>query len=160
MGRFLFYFSKRRDNKGDVRVLLISTYELGRQPFGLASPAAWLRSAGHEVTAVDVSRTPLPREAVRDAGLIAFYLPMHTATRLAVNVMEKVRLLNPHAHLCCYGLYAPVNADFLRQLGVRTILGGEFEQPLVDLAGRLPEHGEGPQREPLISLVRQTFQVP
>ena len=27
-----------------MRALLISTYELGRQPFGLASPAAWLRA--------------------------------------------------------------------------------------------------------------------
>ena len=31
-----------------VRTLLISTYDLGRQPFGLASPAAWLRRAGLE----------------------------------------------------------------------------------------------------------------
>ncbi|MCD6031138.1 MAG: hypothetical protein K0S78_3312, partial [Thermomicrobiales bacterium] len=28
-----------------MNVVLISTYELGRQPFGLASPAAWLREA-------------------------------------------------------------------------------------------------------------------
>jgi radical SAM superfamily enzyme YgiQ (UPF0313 family) len=145
-----------------VRVLLISTYELGRQPFGLASPAAWLRRAGHEVTAVDVSRTVLPRQAVADAGLIAFYLPMHTATRLAIKAMEKVRRLNPSAHLCCYGLYAPVNAQFLREQGVQTILGGEFEQPLVELAGRLQASGggEGAQREPLISLGRQNFIAP
>ena len=37
-----------------MRVLLISTYELGRQPFGLASPAAWLRAEGHEVTVADL----------------------------------------------------------------------------------------------------------
>jgi hypothetical protein len=29
-----------------MKAILISTYELGRQPFGLASPAAWLRDAG------------------------------------------------------------------------------------------------------------------
>jgi radical SAM superfamily enzyme YgiQ (UPF0313 family) len=143
-----------------VRVLLISTYELGRQPFGLASPAAWLRQAGHEVMAVDASRTPVPARAVLDARLIAFYLPMHTATRLAIKAMETVRRLNPDAHLCCYGLYAPVNAQFLREQGARTILGGEFEQPLVDLARRLEESGEGPQREPLIRLDRQSFIPP
>ena len=38
-----------------VRVLLISTYDLGRQPLGLASPAAWLRNEGVEVTCVDLS---------------------------------------------------------------------------------------------------------
>jgi radical SAM superfamily enzyme YgiQ (UPF0313 family) len=143
-----------------VRVVLISTYELGRQPFGLASPAAWLRRAGHEVTAVDLSRSVLPRHAVSAAGLIAFYLPMHTATRLAVEAMEKARALNPRAHICCYGLYAPVNERFLREQGAATILGGEFEQPLVELARRLAEGGGGNQREPLISLARQEFLTP
>src|ERR1700685_430996 len=65
-----------------VRAVLISTYEMGRQPFGLASPAAWLRREGHTVTCVDLSRAPLPRAAVEEAELIAFFLPMHTATRL------------------------------------------------------------------------------
>jgi radical SAM superfamily enzyme YgiQ (UPF0313 family) len=143
-----------------VRILLISTYELGRQPFGLASPAAWLRREGHTVTAVDASRTMLPRQAAQEAGLIAFYLPMHTATRLAVKAMARVRRLSPDAHLCCYGLYAPANAQFLRELGVQTILGGEFEQPLADLARRLEQEGVGPQREPLISLDRQNFIPP
>jgi radical SAM superfamily enzyme YgiQ (UPF0313 family) len=136
-----------------VRVLLISTYEMGRQPFGLASPAAWLRRAGHTVTAVDLSRTVLPKQAVAEAGLIAFHLPMHTATRLAVKAIEKVRALNPQAHLCCYGLYAPLNQEFLRAQGVASILGGEFEQPLLDLAANL-----APVR--LVSLGRQTFLPP
>ena len=39
------------------RVLLVSTYELGRQPFGLASPAAWLQRLGASVRCVDLSRT-------------------------------------------------------------------------------------------------------
>jgi hypothetical protein len=37
-----------------VNVVLISTYELGRQPFGLASPAAWLRQVGATVTSLDL----------------------------------------------------------------------------------------------------------
>ena len=36
-----------------MKVLLISTYELGRQPFGLASPAAWLAAAGATVYCLD-----------------------------------------------------------------------------------------------------------
>src|SRR5438093_620059 len=78
-------------------VVLISTYELGRQPFGLASPAAWLRRAGARVTCLDLSREPLREEPVRQADLIAFYVPMHTATRLAVEVLPAVRKLNPRA---------------------------------------------------------------
>jgi radical SAM superfamily enzyme YgiQ (UPF0313 family) len=138
-----------------VRVVLISTYELGRQPFGLASPAAWLRAAGHEVTMADVSCAPMPRVAVEQADLIAFFLPMHTATKLSLRLMDRVKHVNPGAHLCAYGLYAPLNERLLRGAGVGTILGGEFEAGLVALAG-----GRDPQGRAPISLDRQQFQVP
>lgn len=118
-----------------MRVALISTYELGRQPFGVASAAAWLRRAGHRVLCVDTSRQPLPLENVAEAELIAFYLPMHTATRLAAPMIGKIRRIRPEAHISCFGLYAPMNAEFLREQGVQSIVGGEFEQALVDLAG-------------------------
>src|SRR5690242_3969091 len=98
-----------------VKVLLVSTYELGRQPFGLASPAAWLRAAGHDVAQVDVSCSPLPRETVESADLIGFFLPMHTATKLFLRLAGRVRALNPRAHLCAYGLYAPLNERALRE---------------------------------------------
>ncbi len=148
----------------DLDVLLISTYELGRQPFGLASPAAWLRADGYSVRLLDLSRQTLDEDAVRRADLIGIFLPMHTATRLGVRALAKVRVFNPRAHLCAYGLYAPVNADLLRGLGVATILGGEFEAGLRSLARRLVET-EGdltklPQAEPEISLDRQEFLVP
>ena len=117
-----------------MQIVLISTYDLGRQPFGLASPAAFLRAAGHEVHCVDLTRTPLEDALVRGAALVAFYLPMHTATRLALPVMDRVRALNPAAHLCAYGLYAPLNAEILREHGARTVLGPEFEADLVRVA--------------------------
>src|ERR1017187_6490999 len=120
-----------------MKVVLISTYELGRQPFGLASPAAWLRARGHEVLSADLSLSPLPRQTVREAGLAAFYLPMHTATRLAGRVIGQVRDLNPDAHLAGYGLYAPLCEEYLRSLGVSTIIGGGFEAALADLADSL-----------------------
>ena len=145
-----------------MNILLISTYELGRQPFGLASPAAWLRAAGNEVRALDLSRNPLEEAeaAVRAARLICFYLPMHTATRIAMSVIPRVRELNPSAELCAYGLYAPVNAQLLRKMRVATILGGEFEEGLVSLVRRLATEGASPQVEPEISLARQKFLVP
>ena len=67
-----------------MNILLISTYELGRQPFGLASPAAWLREAGHEVRCQDLSQDKLDAGAVRDANLVCIYLPC----------------IPPHALLC------------------------------------------------------------
>ena len=114
--------------------MLISTYELGHQPFGLASPQAWLVREGHCVRCVDVAREALPDSAVAEADLVAFYLPMHTATRLALPVIQNVKRLNPRARVICYGLYAPLNADLLRELGVEAVIGGEFEQGLVQLA--------------------------
>ena len=120
-----------------MRALLISTYELGRQPFGIASPAAWLKRAGVEVLVADLSRTRLDADAVRGADLVALFLPMHTATRLALPVIDRVRALNPSTHICAYGLYAPPNGELLRGRGVSTILGGEFEADLVGLAQRL-----------------------
>ena len=143
-----------------MKVLLVSTYELGRQPFGLASPAAWLAARGHEVHCADLSVESLPDDIVLEAGLVAMYLPMHTATRLAVKVIEKVRKLNGGAHLCCYGLYAALNEPYLRKLGAGTILGGEFEPGLVSLADRLASGERGAQREPVISLERLQFLTP
>ncbi len=170
-----------------MKVVLVSTYELGRQPFGLASPAAWLRRAGSAVTCLDLSVQRLDEEALRQADLIAFYLPMHTATRIAIHVLARVRQLNPAAHLCAYGLYAPVNAAFLCNLGVGTILGGEFEEGLLSLVRRLsrgtptqpvatgtpyaplavqppeeksPSPVQARQPEPMVSLAKQSFLVP
>jgi radical SAM superfamily enzyme YgiQ (UPF0313 family) len=148
-----------------MNILLISTYELGRQPFGLASPAAWLRARGHDVLCLDLTREPLDEEAILAADLISFYVPMHTATRLAAGLVPKVREMTPRAHICFYGLYAPVNEEYLRGLGVGTILGGEFEEGLASLASRLQHgaangNGSKQQPEPVISLSRQKFLVP
>jgi len=146
-----------------VKIVLISTYELGRQPFGLASPAAWLRKRGHLVTCLDLSRQPLNQPALREAGLIAFYVPMHTATRLTMELIEPLRRMNPNAHHCAYGLYAPLCAESFRTHGISSLLGGEFEQALVDLAEHLSDLSALPQIHPLdsqISLARLRFQVP
>src|SRR5919198_1649386 len=110
--------------------LLISTYEMGRQPFGLASPAAWLRAAGWEVVCADVSKERLRETDIASADVIAFHLPMHTATRLAAPVIARSRALNPSARICAYGLYAPLNEKWLRSIGVEAVFGGEFEEEL------------------------------
>lgn len=152
-----------------MNVVLISTYELGRQPFSLSSPAVWLKQASCKVTCLDlaVQRLSDHKHALATADLIAFSLPMHTATRLAAGLVGKIKDINPTAHICFYGLYAPVNEPYLRKLGGDTILGGEFEEGLASLAKRLAAKAaskelmtEPAQREPLISLGRQKFLVP
>ncbi len=146
-----------------MNIVLISTYELGRQPFGLASPAAWLRKRGHVVVMLDLARQSLDEATIADAHLLCVYLPMHTATRLAAQLIPQLRKQNPTAHLCCYGLYAPMNVEYLRALGVTTILGGEFEEALVQLAERLSTNGAQASAQPsdsLISMARLQFEVP
>ena len=117
-----------------MRVLLVSTYDMGRQPFGLASPAAWLRDAGADVRCVDVTREKLQDDEIRAADVIGFFLPMHTATRLAFPVIDRVRAINPGARLIAYGLYAPLNATLLQERGVTDVIGGEFEAELTERA--------------------------
>ena len=143
-----------------MRILLVSTYELGRQSFGLASPAACLQADGHHVACADLELEKLSPDVVRSSDLIAFHLPMHTATRLAAPVIEAVGRINAKAHVCCYGLYAPVNAGYLRSLGVRTVLGGEIEDELRRLALRLAAGDRCSSAESLVSLERIRFEIP
>jgi len=131
-----------------VRVVLISTYDLGRQPLGLASPAAWLRREGIEVDCVDTSRDALEDVQIQSADLVAFYLPMHTATRLAAPLVARVRTLNPDARLAAYGLYAPLNAAWLREQGVTDVLGPEAEAELLALANQELREPKAESREP------------
>jgi len=114
------------------------------------------------VTCLDLAVQRLDESALRAADVVAFYLPMHTATRILAGVVPRVRELNPAAHLCAYGLYAPVNQQLLRQAGIDSIIGGEFEEPLAALVRDLRRPGTGVQaRElPLVSLGRQDFMVP
>ena len=151
-----------------MQALLISTYEMGRQPFGLASPAAWLRAGGWDVVCVDVSKERLRDADVKSADVIAFHLPMHTATRLAAPVIAKARALNRSARICAYGLYAPLNGQWLRSIGVDAVFGGEFEEALTHWAGATrqgavgrPFQGRqrGPER-PAPQIPRIRFLVP
>ena len=146
---------------GPFKVVLINPYELGRQPFALAEPAALLKREGFVVTCLDLSLQKLDPEILEDASLVAIYVGMHTATRIAVAALPRMRQLAPNAHICVYGLYAPMNEALLRRLGVGTVLGGELESALVSLGQRLRTNGTAmAQREPVISLGRIPFVVP
>lgn len=136
-----------------MRVLLLSTYELGHQPLGLARPAADLIAAGHEVRCLDLAVERLDEEAVRWAGLVGISTPMHTATRLGARLAERVRALNPRAHLTFYGLYASLHADVLVGTGAGaglgdSAIGGELEGPLVALADALERANRTTARDP------------
>ena len=140
--------------------LLISTYEMGRQPFGLASAAAWLRAAGWTVATIDAAKERLRPERMSGPQLIAFHLPMHTATRLAGPVIAAARRVNPSARIGAFGLYAPLNAEWLRGLGVDEIFGGEFEEDLAAWAGDDQKEPPSPAGSSGRGLPRIHFLVP
>src|SRR5262247_2212172 len=94
-------------------ILLVACYELGHQPLAVAWPAAFLENHGYAPAVMDVSVEPFDAERARRARLVAISVPMHTALRLGVMVAERVRAVNPAAHICFYGLYADLNAEHL-----------------------------------------------
>ena len=118
------------------RIILINPYDLGRQPFALAEPAALLEHAGFSVSCLDLSLQKLDSIEWKNAALVAIYLGMHTATRIALVAIPRIRVLVPGARLCAYGLYAPMNAALLHARGVTDVIGGEFEPALVAAAQR------------------------
>ena len=65
-------------------VVLINPYELGRQPFALAEPCAWLKQAGFDVECIDLSLQRLDPALFADAGSVAVYVGVHTATWIVV----------------------------------------------------------------------------
>lgn len=112
-----------------MRVGLVSTYELGRQPVHLASPAARLRQAGHEVRTLDLAVEPWSEELVAWGEVFAFSAPMHTALRLATRAAERVRQRRGMVPIAVYGLYAAVagsDGPFSRAIA------GEYEEGLLE----------------------------
>lgn len=143
-------------------VVLISTYELGRQPFGLASLAAWLKAEGANVSVQDLAVSKLDTEPLVGADLVAFYVPMHTATRLAATIVERVKHVDTGIHICFFGLYASLNEPYLRTIGADSIIGGEFEEGVVDIYRQVTSRAPTTvaQSQPSLSLRRQHFRVP
>ncbi len=128
-------------SSGDI--LLISCYELGHQPYHLASLQTMFRQAGYFPVSIDTAVETLTDETIKQARFVGVSVPMHTALRLGQQLARRVRLLNPSAHICFYGLYASLNADYLLQDYADSIIGGEYEIPLLNLIACL-ESGKAP----------------
>ncbi len=125
-------------------ILLVACYELGHQPLAVAWPAAFLERLGYAPAIMDVSVEPFDAEKVRRARLVAISVPMHTALRLGVMVAGRVCEVNPGCHVCFFGLYASLNAEYLLSHGADSVVGGETEGPLAALAAALEAGRVGP----------------
>ncbi len=149
------------------QILLVACYELGHQPLAVAWPLAFLERRGYRPAVMDVSVEPFDAERVARAKLVAISVPMHTALRLGVTVAERVRGLNPSSHICFFGLYAGLNAEYVFARGADSVISGEAESPLVDLVESLEAGADRPV--PLVqkpgqpgspSLLRLDFPIP
>jgi radical SAM superfamily enzyme YgiQ (UPF0313 family) len=118
-------------------ILLVSCYELGHQPLGVALPIGFLKRAGFAPDAMDISVEAFDADKIARARFLGISVPMHTALRLGVRVAERAREINPGAVICFYGLYAALNADYLLEHGGDYCIGGEVEEPLVALVEAL-----------------------
>ena len=124
-----------------MRVLLLSTYELGHQPLGLARPAADLMAAGHEVRCQDLAVDHLDEALValgrpgRHLGADAHGDPPWGTPRRARPGAEPGRAPD---------VLRPVRLAARRRAGGRlgdSAIGGEYEGPLVALADALDAVG-------------------
>ncbi len=118
-------------------ILLISCYELGHQPIGLAQPVGFLEQKGYTPFTLDLAVEDFDAQRVEQARVVGISVPMHTALSLGCKVAERIRHTNPHAHICFYGLYASLNAKFLLDHLADSVIGGEYETPLVNLLDQL-----------------------
>ena len=148
-------------------ILLVACYELGHQPLAIAWAAAFLEARGYAPAVMDVSVEPFDADKVARARVVAVSVPMHTALRVGVALIARVRIVNPACHVVAYGLYAQLNRDYLLAHGVDSVIGGEAEAPLAALVEALeagtgqPAPGVGTAARPAAPhLARLSFPVP
>jgi radical SAM superfamily enzyme YgiQ (UPF0313 family) len=143
-----------------VRVLLVSTYELGHQPLHLASPAARLIRDGHDVECLDLAVEDWDEDRFQRAEAVAFSVPMHTAMRLAVQAASRLKGNQPDLPVAFYGLYAAVGVDrTVGHLADRLIVG-EYEDELSAWVGGLGQPGGAVVGTIRVDLGRKSFSPP
>ncbi|MDQ2732362.1 MAG: CUAEP/CCAEP-tail radical SAM protein [Armatimonadota bacterium] len=141
-------------------VLLLSCYEMGHQPQGIAGLLPVLKTRGYRPEAVDLSLEDLPPDKVRRANFVGISVPMHTALRLGMGVIRQVRELNPTCHICVYGLYASLNRSFLLENGADSCIGGTYEESVAELLDRLTDGSGRPEPVARPLLRRSPVRVP
>jgi radical SAM superfamily enzyme YgiQ (UPF0313 family) len=142
-----------------VRLLLVSTYELGHQPIHLALPASQLSAAGIEVHTLDLSIGQLDPALLERMDAVAFSVPMHTAMRLATDLALRIKNARPGIPVAFYGLYAAVGRDWTVGKVADLVIAGEYLTELVDWARAIAE-GKEPRRGVVVSLERSTSTTP
>ena len=142
-----------------MNVLLISTYELGHQPLGIAAPAAALRDRGHEVRLLDLAIDDWAPELVEWAERVAISVPMHTATRLAYEIADRI-----DRPLACFGLYAgmcaPIADALVARDPVSALVGWVEDDPSISVDAPIPARDLLPAPDQYTHLMRDGLRYP
>jgi radical SAM superfamily enzyme YgiQ (UPF0313 family) len=120
------------------RVLLLSGYEMGRQPLGIASPAAVCRRHGIETLCHDLSLEPLDTdELLRFQPAIALIsTPMHASLRVGRQAAQLLRKEFPELLIVFHGFYAEMQqASLFTDSVADATYAGESEGVLAALLG-------------------------
>ena len=118
----------------------MSTYELGRQPVHVSSPASAIRGEGHEVEVVDLAVDDFEVNAVDRIDAVAISVPMHTATRLALMAATEIKARRPDLPVALYGLYAGVPESSAAR-SIDAAFAGEYEPDLLSWISELSAGG-------------------
>ena len=89
-----------------INVVLVSLYDLGHQPLSIASAAALLEDMECDVKIIDLTNFQSDTTPIINADLILLSVPMHTAARMAINLLPELKTINPNSHFSVFGLYA------------------------------------------------------
>ena len=133
----------------------------------MAHPSGYLNRAGYSPAALDIAVEGWDVAAVQAARFIGISVPMHTALRLGLKVIQRIREVNPDGIGCCYGVNASLNATHLLSQGADYCVGGESEAPMLDLVRTLESASTstvsgviGPGQQAATCLERLPFAVP
>lgn len=113
-------------------VVLISPYDLGRQPFALAELSALLTRAECNVVCIDLSQQKLDALLPARSDVVFVHLGMLTATRIALEALPRIKNRLPDTRIAVYGWYAPINEALMRNAGIDAVFGGESDEDMVE----------------------------
>lgn len=118
-------------------IALVSTYEGGMQPLAIATAAAHLIAARHQVQSLDAFVTPVDAVALSRNDLVGLSIPLFESVDAAVTLLAQLRAADRDVTIVCYGSHAMLNQAALLERGAAGIVCGDWEEVLVEAASRV-----------------------
>ena len=128
-----------------TRALIISLYDLGHQPYELLQLDAALTQAEITSSIIDLSITAMSELKNFDLKetYVIISVPMHTAARLALSVLEALNQWDNRPQITLMGHYAEAMSTLPLPIEVTMFASGEAIDPIVDnICSRIKSRGD------------------